>query len=296
MKRKNRISQLTLELYHRGLATHKERRQVEKALKTDNQTQNRYKALEEEGRKTRLLHSKELSRLNIREMPAVPHRRKKAALILAAAILLCAIIPAILYLKGSGSNKDNMAANDPETEIENFAQVSNGGEENETAAVHETDADKQTETVYRGAARITQNSESADLQSVDLQYLDLQPLNFQSGDQIAVVPETGTGIRTRGGGLEEPQPNISVPPGLTSIFENMFADRQLSYVVIPDRITTIGKNAFFGNPLVSVTIGANASVDDDAFPGNFAKAYNSYGKAAGTYTRTGTDSEVWVKK
>jgi hypothetical protein len=76
----------------------------------------------------------------------------------------------------------------------------------------------------------------------------------------------------------------------------MFADRQLSYVVIPDRITSIGKNAFLGNPLVSITIGANVTVDETAFPGNFAKVYGSYGKAAGTYTRPSTDSESWVKK
>jgi hypothetical protein len=50
-----------------------------------------------------------------------------------------------------------------------------------------------------------------------------------------------------------------------------------------------------GNPLVSITIGANVTVYETAFPGNFAKVYGSYGKAAGTYTRPNSDSEEWEK-
>jgi hypothetical protein len=118
----------------------------------------------------------------------------------------------------------------------------------------------------------------------------------ESGISIAAAPEPDTGVHMRGGGQPEEQPNINVPPGLTFIFENMFADKQLSALVLPSRITSIAKNAFAGNPLVSVNIGANVSVHDDAIPGNFAKAYNSYGRAAGIYTRPDNNSEEWEKK
>ena len=128
---------------------------------------------------------------------------------------------------------------------------------------------------------------------------------YEEGVYIAAVPETDTGVKTRGGnggqqndvtGPSEEEANISIPPGFTFIFENMFANKQLSAVVIPGRITSIGKNAFTGNPLVSVTIGANVTVADEAFPGNFKDVYTSHNRAAGTYTRADALSAAWAKK
>jgi len=129
-----------------------------------------------------------------------------------------------------------------------------------------------------------------------------------SGISIAEVPEPDTGAQFRGGGQtsESGQPgtsvgqsepsNITIPPGITFIFDNMFANKGLTYVIIPARITSVGKNAFSGNPLVSVTIGANVSIEGSAIPGNFAGAYNANGKTAGTYTRPDVNSAAWGKK
>ena len=65
----------------------------------------------------------------------------------------------------------------------------------------------------------------------------------------------------------EKQPSqLSIHTGLSLIFENMFANKGLAFVVIPSRISSIGKNAFAGNPLLSVTIGANVDVHDEAMP------------------------------
>jgi len=119
--------------------------------------------------------------------------------------------------------------------------------------------------------------------------------------EIASVPEPDTGVRMRGENSQnstEPEkpPNINIPPGLSLIFENMFANKGLTFVIIPSRITSIGKNAFSGNPLVSVTIGANVSIEENAIPGNFAAVYNAGGRQAGTYTRPNTASEEWKKK
>jgi hypothetical protein len=283
MKRQNRVSQLTLELYCRGLATYKERRQVEKALKTDIEVQNRYKTTVESELETRRLYFQELRRQNIQENACSPpfNRRKAAGVIIViAAALLCAIIPAIHYLKNSGSNKNNIADNSQETEIEITEDFTEAPYTDNITANNSNTETKIEITEGNTEDFIKDNAESAP----------------NSGVQIAVVPETDTRIHTRGGGLEELQPNINIPPGITSIFENMFEDSGLNYVVIPDRITSIGKNAFSGNPLLSITIGANVAVDETAFPGNFVKVYDSYGKAAGTYTRPGTDSESWEKK
>jgi len=130
-----------------------------------------------------------------------------------------------------------------------------------------------------------------------------------SGVSVATVPEPDTGVRLRGGdqghsqtgqsgttAVPEEPPNINIPPGITFIFDNMFANRGLTFVIIPSRITSIGKNAFSGNPLLSVSIGANVSIENNAIPGNFAAAYNANGKAAGTYTRPDVNSEVWEKR
>jgi hypothetical protein len=57
---KPRISRLTLELYHCGLATRKERKMVEKALFSDVSIRERYKALKESEREIKQLVSKEL--------------------------------------------------------------------------------------------------------------------------------------------------------------------------------------------------------------------------------------------
>jgi hypothetical protein len=275
MKSQNRISPLTLELYHRGLTTRKENKLVEKALETDNEVRKRYEALTESDREIRRLVTKELSRFNIPETrPAPAPRKKRLVIILAAAMIVCAFIPAIFYLKNSGSNVSE-------------AIIAGTGTESETTEGNLMEDNKKIEEIAITEDETGNNPKDKTDKPVK-----------SGGVSIAVAPETDNGIRIRG--VNEPQQaevtDITIPPGLTFIFENMFANKQLSAVVIPDRVTSIAKNAFADNPLVSVTIGENVVVDDEAIPGNFAKAYNSYGKAAGTYIRPDTNSGAWEKK
>ena len=297
MKSQNRVSQLTLELYYRGLATNKERRLVEKALETDSETRKKYEALQESYREIRRLITQELNRQNIPERPAAPPPRKKrvAVFILAAAVLLCALIPAIFYLKSYISNKDNAIAEEtnftediPGKEIAAAEEPPVIAEPSEPPAVRERgnpgNRIEIAEKPHTETARPTEPE------------LQIEPKN---GVSIATVPEPDTGIRLRGEGQakdQEEPPNINIPPGISFIFDNMFANRNLTFVIIPARITSIGKNAFQGNPLLSVTIGANVSIEDSAIPGNFAAAYNANGKAAGTYTRADANSGAWEKK
>jgi len=305
MKSQNRISQLTLELYYRGLATNKERKLVEKALITDSEVRKRYDALQEADRTIRRLVTQELNRLHIPEMPAVPLPREKkivVGLLVAAAVLVCALIPTILYLTNSGSNKDNAIAEEtdfiediPDKEIAAEEEPPIIAEPSEPPAVRERgNPNNRTEIAEPPRSETARPTEPE---------LQIEPKN---GVSIATVPEPDTGIRLRGEGqakdqpgtpaVPEESPNISIPPGITFIFDNMFANKNLTFVIIPSRITSIGKNAFQGNPLVSVTIGANVSIEDNAIPGNFAAVYNANGKAAGTYTRPDVNSEVWQKK
>jgi len=283
MKNNSHISQLTLELYHKGLATRKEKKEVEIALNTDPVVRKKYEALMESERGINQLIEKELTRLNIQQPSAAVVRsyRKRfvVGIILAAAILLCALIPAILYLKSGGSNNNSAITQETTVETED-TQIKDTLPSLESPSVNER-------TV------ITESPRNEPSPAVEQKFIT-EPNEFNSnGAEVAVIP--GAGVHTRGGGSEDPQPNINVPPGLTVILENMFSDSGLSYVVIPPRITSVGKNAFSGNPLVSITIGANVALEDTAFPGNFADAYNNYGRASGTYTRSATVSEAWIK-
>jgi len=300
MKRQNRISQLTLELYHRGLATRKERKQVEKALCSDIEVRSRYKALEDSEREMHKFLSQELRSLNIQESPPAPQSRKTVWGILAAAVLLCLLIPAFFYLKGKDSNElTKLSENMKYYPLKNDVEIAStkGPKTIESAEPEQKEPIGET---------LIEDIHPATLRPDDFQPDDSQSMDLQSGGVlIAILPEPDTGVRLRGKSftieppddtsVPEERPNINIPPGLTFIFDNMFANRGLSYVIIPAEITSIGKNAFAGNPLVSVTIGASVVLSDDAIPGNFAVAYNNYGKAAGTYTRIDTNSSVWVK-
>jgi len=327
MKTQNSISQLTLELYYRGLATRKETRQVEKTLLADSKVRERYEILKEHERKINQAIAHEFGHLNIQEMsPSVPQHGVNLfwGLAAVALVLLCAGIPLFFHLRNSGAVKNNAVA---ESTVEDATSENNTSEETrltetipEAAPVIKNPSVEQQNTRKRGDSNEkpkiaeTPRPESASTpdnenrpKTTDLQSTDLQSTDFQSaGTEIAAVPVPATGVRMRGTdqpkdqgsstAVPEQESNLNIPPGITFIFENMFTNRNLNFIIIPARIVFISKNAFMGNPVVSVTIGANVNVDDEAIPGNFAKAYNTHGKAAGTYTRRDNQSEDWVKE
>jgi hypothetical protein len=286
MKRQDNIPLLTLELYQRGLATRKESKQVEKALKTDIKVQNRYKTLQEAEQKTLRLFSNELSRLNIQPTPGIPfiRRGKKVGIILAiAAVLICAFIPAFLYLKEKSANKENSIASGSNTQIETSGSSS-------IEDIEEIDE-------LQSSVNEKKNNNK------DVVKTAVKPETPPRVVSVTTTPEPDKNAHSRGENIEiqPPAPSgqeseIAIPPGLTFIFENMFANKQLTSVVIPERIKTIRINAFSGNPLISITIGSDVTIEDNAFPGDFAKAYNNNDKAAGTYTRPDINSDEWEKK
>jgi len=320
MKDYNRISQknvnsLTLELYYRGLATHKERKLVKQALATDSKVRRRYEALQDSDREIRQFVTQELNRLNIPETSTVPSTQKTKVVVglLLAAVLLCTFIPTFLYLKRGGANEDDAIAE--ETEIIETISIDELAMPSEPPAKQERHIENEkleiAEKPHTEAS--ARKEESKVEEKIEIAEKPRSELTMEvtiipeDGVPFAVIPEMYIdGVRLRGsdqsneqtGNQNEskPEPNINIPPGITFIFENMFANRELIFVVIPARITSIGKDAFLGNPLVSVTIGANVTIEDNAIPGAFAAAYNANGKAAGTYTRPSVNSDAWEKK
>jgi hypothetical protein len=310
MKTQNRISQLTLEYYRRGLATRKERKEVEKALLSDASVRKRYETLQELERETNQLVAEEMRRLNIPETPPVQviHSFNIVwGFVAAAAVLVCVLVPVFLHLRNSSQNKNNTVAENPvecpaeeilhePDNMEEIKIVENTPVEDKTLPTPKQSVKKESPNTK---PKIAETPRPDPVRSSDKEF---KP--DSDGSVIASISEPDTGVRMRGGGSEqqsdvstppEQEDNSGIPPGLTAIFENMFANKWMVGIVIPDRIRSVAKNAYAGNPVLVVNIGANVDVHDEAIPGNFAKAYNDYGRAKGIYRRLNSNSEEWEK-
>jgi TolB-like protein len=156
--------------------------------------------------------------------------------------------------------------------------------------------------------------------------------------QYVGLPETKAGMDTRnlmsfnmngstlrGGGIKNGTlviPSNVFGSPVTEIGEGAYSRKNLTSVVIPDSVTSIGKQAFYDNNLTSVVIGNSVtSIGDYAFSGNkltsvvignsvtfigytglpCENAYESNGKKAGTYVKSGAGTYVksgdgWVLK
>jgi len=308
MKPQNRISQLTLELYRRGVATRKERKEVEKALLADASVRKRYEELQELQRETDQLVTEEMRRLNIQETPPVKavHSFNIVWGIAAAAVLVCVLVPVFVHFRNNNQNKNNTVA---ESSVESPTEETTYEPDNieEPKIAENTPIENKPTTPKQPAVKespqktvIAETSRPEPAKpSTEKEFKPESPTYI-----VSIAPEPDTGVRMRGGDNEqqsdastpsEQEDKSGIPPGITTIFENMFANKWLAGIVIPDRIRSVAKNAYAGNPVIVVNIGADVDVHDEAIPGNFAKAYNSYGRAKGIYRRINSNSEEWKK-
>ncbi|MCL2211196.1 MAG: leucine-rich repeat domain-containing protein [Treponema sp.] len=295
MKEVKRITQFMLELYHLDALSKKERKYIEDALLTDNEVRLRYDELKKLDKEIKNKYSLikppvfsliKNDNIDVYESKTLQRKKKLLWGICAAAIILCILIPPFIYFREINKNTDSFIAG----EIYNNMEIHSIPENN---------------IIITEEKSFTIPDKKKDIEIKN----DNKPIIKNETVTVAVLPDSQQEVYTRGtagsagqnvntvpaqSSIQE-NSNLNIPPGISFIFENMFANRQLTEIVIPQRITSIGKNAFADNPIVSVTIGANVSIDESSIPGNFANAYNNHGKAAGIYIRQDADSNVWSR-
>jgi len=294
----NYISDLTLELYHLNALEKRERKFVETTMTVNSDLYARYEALKKSDKeiKNQYFQEKKPTFTLIKNIDAEASKKidktRNNKLMLGigiAAVFLCVFAVSLIYF--TGNNTVNTITE--ETVIKEDEEIANEAVERIVVIPEEV---KETEQ----------------------KIINVIPNERIGGTHITVLPDSPTGVYIRGGGETPEQPVITIPDGVSFIFDSMFANRQLTAVVIPERVVfigdsafennllgsiiipanvySIGNRAFANNPLIRITIGANVAVENDAIPGNFAVVYNSNGMAAGTYTRSNTNSNEWTKQ
>jgi len=244
--------------------------------------------------------------LNIPKTPAAAaiHSVSIGWVIAAAAIIIIALVPAFLYLKHSSQNNKKAIAEVTIQEKDTQVPLI-------TDDITEDISDEGTEA--SPPLPVRNEIESSNKKTVIADSKRNEPAKKTTEKEItpdagkteiAAMPTPKTRMLFRGesDGQQnnavtppEQENNSGIPPGITFIFENMFAGKLYFAIVIPERIRSIAKNAYAGNPVLYVNIGADVDVHEEAIPGNFAKVYNSYGRQAGIYRSTNNHSEDWKK-
>ena len=108
---------------------------------------------------------------------------------------------------------------------------------------------------------------------------------------VEIIKESNSARITKYNGKNT---EIKIPPRIgdhpvTEIGERVFMKKGLVNVAIPDSVVFIGNMAFADNQIISVSIGANVYISNNAFDNSvynslFTAFYNNQGRKAGTYT------------
>ena len=89
--------------------------------------------------------------------------------------------------------------------------------------------------------------------------------------------------------------NVFIPGSVRTIDSGAFSDNCLDKIVIPGSVTLIRNYAFAYNRLTEIAIGADLLLENFSFGSAFETVYNN-GRAAGTYTRSDSESTQWKRE
>ena len=297
MKEKKRVTQFMLDLYHFNAVTKEERKFIEKELSAGEETRLRYEKLKKNYAEIRSRYSLGAPPSftvinNERINKGVSVNKKVIVGIGIAAAVICLGIPAFIYFNSKNNNNEIKIADDIKNEQIIIEDIDSREEAIVNAEEMRSFANKSEK--FSGKQELSAEIKP-DIKKETVIIAEAHGYETEVYTRGETVKPEQSGTVTPAVNISE-QTNIQIPPGLTSVFDGMFANRGLTEIIIPQRITSIGRNAFANNPVTSVTIGANVALNDEAIPGNFASAYNMYGRAAGTYVRENENSNEWNKQ
>ena len=127
-------------------------------------------------------------------------------------------------------------------------------------------------------------------------------IGYNGTDTDVIIPEEINNIKVTG--IADDRINlftnkgltsVIMPEGIVSIGWNAFRQNQLEKIIIPDSVMVIGPCAFSDNPLASITIGNNVILGGSTppagyFEASFSRSFDDYynsGKIAGIYLFNG---------
>jgi len=129
-------------------------------------------------------------------------------------------------------------------------------------------------------------------------------IRYAGDKQVVNIPPQVNGMTVTEIGVEvfreKELISVTIPNSVTSIESGAFCYNQLTSVTIPNRVTSIGARTFEYNPLTEITIGANVTLGGEvvwyyengeiyevafytAFDYGFDYFYYTQGRRAGTY-------------
>ena len=114
-----------------------------------------------------------------------------------------------------------------------------------------------------------------------------------TGNGVTIIPHGAFGWNSEQGLAADGKNTVIIGTNVTEIKQSAFYAAYFTEVVIPQNVRVIGSDAFgYNYSLRSITIGSGVEVYSNSFTSVFSSAYESNGKAAGTYTYN-TETGTW---
>lgn len=325
--KKFHITDYMLDLYSLDALSPRKRKIVETALTTDEELKMKYEAREKlkqdlyDRYKSRhpddvilQVQDENVSDLKIKTYPRKRNILRLGVAAAAVVAITLTLIFTVNYFKNHSINDNNIYMTQENKENESDEIKNNKEQSNSINDEHDNRTEiasiqrneygdipikNNNENIIPTTERnTTANDDDSEFEMVRVSYDILEyynPWKIIDNQRVFVIPEEMTYISENRYKNNEII-NIIISNGVIRIAESAFENNKIDNVILPASVEIIGDNAFSGNPLLSITIGDNVTLSTSSLPGDFSSAYTRYSRTGGTYTRSSTSSNNWVKQ